>query len=173
MSEVPFSHIIFATTTTHDPFVWNFFLFVFLIGSVIALIILNSYSKKPDEWKHKSVVRDYYSSGRLKDLAESIKLTPATYAYDTPIKRFAQTIFFQKIGAVQGLSWKELEKLHQKDKQILERYIHDEELITWILNNQPPPKKSGGWFDHGSESKKDQYLVKLKTMVEKMEAWGE
>ncbi len=172
MIEVSYLPIIFATTPTHEPFVWNFLLFVFLIGSIIAIIMLMNYSKKPDEWKHKSVVGEYYSSGRLKDLAESIKLTPATYVQDTPIKHFVQTIFFQKIGSVQGLSEKELEKLHQKDKQTLERYIPDKELVMWILNNQPPPKR-GGWFTREDGSKKDQYLLKLKTMVEKMEAWGE
>ncbi len=170
MSEVSSFLSILATTPTHDPVVWYFLLFVFLIGSIVAVIVLMSYSKKPDEWKHTSVVGDYYSSGRLKDLAESIKLTPAMYTYDTPVKRFAQTIFFQKIGSVHTLSEKELQKLYQKDKQTLERYIPDKELVMWILNNQPPPKRKG-WFS--GESKKDQYLLKLKAMIEKMEAWGE
>lgn len=172
MIEVPYLPIIFATTSTHDPFVWNFLLFVFLIGSIIAIMVLIHYSKKPDEWKHKSVVGEYYSSGRLKDLADSIKLTPTTYVHDTPIKHFVQTIFFQKIGSIQQLSGKELEKLHQKDKQTLERYITDDELVMWILNNQPPPKR-GGWFNTKDGNKKDQYLLKLKAMIEKMEAWGE
>ncbi|MBN2065704.1 MAG: hypothetical protein JW771_02730 [Candidatus Thermoplasmatota archaeon] len=172
MSEVSYSPVIFATTPTHDPFVWYFLLFIFFIGSIVALIILMRYSRTPDEWKHTSVIGGYYSAGRLKDLAESVKLTPASYVHDTPIKQFVQTIFFQKIGSVYGISENELQKLYQKDKQTLEQYVHDKELVMWILNNQPPPKR-GGWFTRGSENKKNQYLLTLKAMVKKMEAWAE
>lgn len=161
------------TTATHDPNTWNFFLFLFIIASVFAIIVLLSYSKKPNDWQHKSVVTGYYSSGRLKDLAESIKITSVDYYHDTPIKRFAQNLFFQKVQSVRGLLPEEFEKLTQKDRTTLEVNVQDKEIVDWILNVRQNQAKSSSWFKKGEPSKKDQYLMDLKIMVDKMEAWGE
>lgn len=165
---------LLATTTGHDPNIWSFFLFLFIIGSVFAIIVLLSYSKKPDDWQHKSVISDYYVSGKLKDLAESIKVTPVDYQSDTPIKKLVQNLFFEKIRSIRSLSLEELEKLTgKKDRKTLEEIVQDTEIVDWILNVPKNQEKSQGFFKKDSVSKKEQYFMDLRSMVEKMEAWGE
>jgi len=173
VDRIPCTSLILTTTTSHDPNIWNLFFILFLIGGIITVIVLFKYSKKPNDWRHKSVINDYYVSGRLKDLAESIKVTPVDYRYDSSLKKFIQTLFFQKIQSVRGLSTEEFEKLTKKDRKTMEEIIQDKEIVDWIQNVQRKQDKPQGLFKKGGMNKKEQYLVDLKSMVEKMEVWGE
>lgn len=166
---------VLTAASPGDPSLWNFFLFIFIIGSIAAIFVLLSYSKKPEDWQHKSAIREYYASGRLKDLGESIKLTPVDYSDDAPLRKLIRTMFYEKIRSVYGLSAEEIQGLNVKNKKKLEEIIQDKEIVDWILNVKKKEDKSWlhGIFNKSGISGKEQYLMDINSILEKMEAWGE
>jgi len=165
------SSTILAVNSSIDNLVWNSLLFVFVIGGIIGAIILSSYSKKPEEWKHESRIEGDYNSGRLKGLADSIKINPVDDSDNAPIKRLIQIIFFEKYRAIHGISPEELMNLKTKDKVRLRQIIGDEEIANWILNVNSENKNK--FFKKGKISKKERYLMDINSVLDKMEVWGE
>ena len=72
---------------------WNFILLLFIISGVIIAIMLYLFSKKPEDWKHESKTDGGYYSGRLKDLAESIKNNPFNESSAAPLKKPSEFAF--------------------------------------------------------------------------------
>ena len=70
--------------------IWNTLLSLFIVGGILAAIVLFMYSKKPEDWKHESNIEKNIP-GRLKYLAESIKINPVDESESAPIKKIIQT----------------------------------------------------------------------------------
>jgi hypothetical protein len=173
MIEICFNIPILTTAASDDPGIWVFFLFIFMIGCIVALIILISHSKKPEDWQHKSVTGEYYASGRFKDLAESIKLITPDYIDNSHLKKLIITTFYEKIQSTRGLSVDDFKELNKKNKKKLEEIIQDRDIINWILNVST---KKENWLTNilkSKPSKRDQFFVDINIVLDKMEAWGE
>ena len=165
---------VFTTAASDDPAAWGLFLFIFIICSIGALIITLNFSKKAEDWQHKSAVGDYYASGRFKDLAESIRLTPIDFHSTSPLKNLIETAFYERIRSTRGLSDKEIQEIFSKNKNVMDEIIQDKEIVDWILNIR---KKEEKWisriFNKSKISKKEQYLMDINSILDKMEVWGE
>jgi hypothetical protein len=158
--------LVLATNAFSGPVLWNMLLLFSIIGAIIAIIVLFGYSKKPDDWKHESKIEGYYSPGKLRNLAESIKVSPIDYGDDAPMRKLVQTVFFDKVRSNCGLSGEEILKLKEKDKNKLREVIKDDEIVDWIYNI----KKKKGKKD--KMDKKEKYLMDVNQILDKMEAWG-
>jgi hypothetical protein len=122
--------------------------------------MLYLFSKKPEDWKHESKTDGGYNSGRLKDLAESIRKNPINENSVATLKNLIQTSFFEKYRLIKGVSPEELMDFKTKDRVRLRQIIGDEEIADWILD----VKKRG--------RKKEKYLMDINSILDKMEAWG-
>ena len=167
------SSSIFVANTSIDSIMWNVFLFLFIIGGIIATIIIYQYSKKPEDWKHKSKIDGQYLSGRLKGLAESIKINPIDESSNAQVKRLIQTIFFEKFRSVRGVSPEELMDLKTKDKVRLRQIIGDEDIADWILDVKQKKENKDFFLKREKIGKKERYLMDINSVLDKMEAWGE
>jgi len=152
-------------------FMWNLILILSIVCTSIVVILLFIFSKKIKEYKHEPILEEYYIPGNLNDFAIHLRNTPINYGNDIPIKKYVESLFFDKIQQKCSLSIDEVNKLYAKDKNILEKYVKDKELLDWILNRPKFVYKKG--FFKRNEVKKEQYIKEIKKMIEKMEMWGE
>ena len=81
------------TTNPYGTLTWNIILTLFIIGGIIAGIILFYFSKKPIEWKHTPKIEGQYFSGKLHNLADSIKFTSVDYSENAYLITIVQKIF--------------------------------------------------------------------------------
>jgi len=167
------SFFILAANTSIDSLIWNVFLLLFIVGGSIGAVILYLYSKKPEDWKHESKIDGGYNTGKLKSLAESIKINPIDGSSIAPVKRLIQTIFFEKFRSIRGVSPEELMDLKTKDKVRLRQIIGDEEIADWILDVKQKKENREYFFKREKIGKKERYLMDINSVLDKMEAWGE
>ena len=167
------SSSIFVANTSIDSLIWNVFLMLFIVGGSIGAVILYLYSKKPEDWKHESKIDGGYNTGRLKNLADSIKINPIDESSTAPVKRLIQTIFFEKFRSIRDVSPMELMDLKTKDKVRLRQIIGDEEIADWILDVKQKKENREYFFKRAKIGKKERYLMDINSVLDKMEAWGE
>ena len=167
------SFFILAVNTSIDSLIWNVLLLLFIVGGIIGALILYLYSKKPEDWKHESKIDGQYYSGRLKGLAESIKINPVDESSDAPIKKLIQTIFFEKFRSIRGVSPEELMDLKTKDRVRLRQIIGDEEIADWILDVKKKKENKKYFLQRDKIGKKEKHLMNINSILDKMEAWGE
>ena len=168
------SFFILAANTSIDSLIWNVLLLLFVVGGIIGAMILYLYSKKPEDWKHESKIDGGYNSGRLKSLAQSIKINPIDESSTAPAERLIQTIFFEKFRSIRGVSPAELMDLKTKDEVRLRQIIGDEEIADWILGiKKKKENKKYGFLKREKIGKKERYLMDINSVLDKMEAWGE
>jgi len=168
------SFFILAVNTSIDSLIWNVLLLLFVVGGIVGAIILYLYSKKPEDWKHESKIDGGYHSGRLKSLAQSLKINPIDEGDYAPAKRLIQTIFFEKFRSIRGVSPVELMDLKTKDEVRLRQIIGDEEIADWILGiTKKKEHKKFGFLKRDEIGKKEKYLMDINSVLDKMEAWGE
>jgi hypothetical protein len=175
-TNICFSYTILSSSISENLGLWYFLLFLFIIGIVFASIVLLIYSKKPEDWKHESVTENFEETGRLKDLAGSIKLSSADYSTSAPINNLIKTVFFEKVYSVKGsFSSEEYKDLYGKDRGRLMEILGDGKIVDWILdfNEKKTRGISGGFLGKNYVSKKGRYLNELNNVLDKMEAWGE
>jgi hypothetical protein len=162
---------ILAIDISIDSIIWRTFILFFIVGAIIISLILYLYSKKPDDWKHESKIDGGYCPGRLKDLAESIKINPNDQTSDVSAKKLIQDIFFEKFRTLRGVSIDELMDLKTKDRVRLRQIVGDEEIADWILNIKK--KKVNSLLKRNKIGKKEKYLMEINSVLDKMGAWGE
>ena len=167
------SFFILAVNTSIDTLIWNVLLLLFVVGGIVGAIILYLCSKKPEDWKHESKIDGGYNSGRLKSLAQSIKINPVDEGDYAPAKRLIQTIFFEKFRSIHGVSPAELMDLKTKDEVRLRQIIGDEEIADWILDVKQKKESREYFFKRVKIGKKERYLMDINSVLDKMEAWGE
>ena len=165
------SSTILVLNISIDALVWNVLLILFIVGGIIGTIILYLFSKKPDDWKHESLIDGQYYPGRLKGLAESMKINIIDNRYDAPIKRLIRTIFFEKFQSIRGISLDELMDLQAKDKVRLRQIIGDEEIADWIFNVKKNKEDKKYTFLNRDSGKAEKYLMEINSILDKMEAW--
>jgi len=167
------SSSIFVANTSIDSLIWNVFLLLFIVGGSLGAVILYLYSKKPEDWKHESKIDGGYNTGRLKRLADSIKINPIDESSIAPVKRLIQTIFFEKFRSIRGVSPEELMDLKTKDKVRLRQIIGDDEIADWILDVKQKKENREYFLKREKIGKKERYLMDINSVLDKMEAWGE
>ena len=164
------SPFILAANTSNDSFIWNVFLLFFIISGVAVAIILYLNSKKPEDWKHESIIDSGNYSGRLRDLAKSIKINSVDEDQRIHLKKLIQSIYFEKFRSIRGVSPEELMDLNTKDRVRLRQIIGDEEIADWVLGIK---KKKSIFVKKEKIKKKEKYLMDINSILDKMEAWGE
>ena len=175
ISKILHSTIVLATNNSMESFLWWFFIVLLIIGGIVVGAMLLIFSRKPDDWEHIPMLDESYTGGRLNYFSNSIKLAPTDHNVQSPIKNHIQMLFFEKVRAVRGMSADEVIEMKTKDQKKFRKLIQNDEIADWILNVKSKEEKKG-FFDFlktNKEEKKQKYVTKINTILDKMEAWGE
>jgi len=164
--------IILTTDNEIGPALWYFFIIALSIVGLIAIILIFIRSKQPEEWEHKPLTDENYTSGSLTNLAESIRTMPVDYSDNSSLKTHIEMMFYEKIRNIYGFSIGELVEMKNTNPEKLKALIKDHEITDWILNFQNKEKNvNQGFFDKNKISKKEIFLQDLNQIINKMERW--
>jgi len=166
---------ILVTQSIDDSLVWYFFMIFLIITGIVAGVLIFIYSKKPDEWEHIPIIDKHYVPGKLRYLVDSVKTMPIDYSDASPMKEYVQTIFFEKIRASHGITVGELFNMKEKNPRKLANIINDKEIVDFIFNFQSKEEKVGfgNFFKSDKIDARKKYFGDLKSVLDKMEVWGE
>jgi hypothetical protein len=160
---------VLATDNPIGPALWYFFMITLIIGGIIAILVLFIRSKQPEDWEHKPITDENYTTGSLTHLADSIRSMSVD---NTLLKNHIEMMFFEKIRTTHGFSIGELIEMKNKDPNKLRALIKDEEISDWILSiNHKEKKTSQGFFNKEKISKKERYLMDINKVLDRMERW--
>lgn len=175
VNNIQYNNIILVTKGSDDPVLWYFFLLFFIIIGIISVVLIFLYSKIPEEWEHNPTIDKYYEPGKLRYLANSVKLMPVDYSDTSSMKEYIQILFFEKIRALYGIPARELMSLKRKNPEKLHEIIKDKEIVDFILNfeNKEEKRKFGDGFKQNRSDRRKKYFKDINLILDKMEAWGE
>lgn len=167
------NNIIFLATNNSSDYSWIFFIVILTISGFILGALLLSFSNKPNEWEHLPLTDEFFSGGRLNNIANSIKYSSDLGEY-WPIKNQIETLFFEKVRATRGMTSDEIFELRNSDPNRFKTIIQDKGISDWIFNvKQEEKKRFFDFFRSNKEEKKQKNLSKINSILDKMEAWGE
>ena len=172
LENIPCNTIVLAANNSSD-FTWIFFIVILIISGLIIAALLFSFSDKPADWEHLPLTDDFFSGGRLNNIAKTIKYSSEQGEY-WPIKNQIETLFFEKVQATRGITHEEINDLKNRDPNKLRSIIKDKEISDWIFNVEQKEKKR--FFDFlriNKEEEKQKNLSKINLILDKMEMWGE
>lgn len=144
---------------------WIASIIAFIIIIIIGLILLTLLSKKPENWEHKPVINNYYSSGQVKSLTDSLKMMNPNYN-NRSLKDFINSIFYEKVRSTYGLTFEQLEDYKIKNRKKLEQMIQNKKISEWIFNDEKQSSLKRGI------GRKEQFLLEIESIIDKMEMWG-
>jgi len=164
--------IILTTGNEVGPALWYFFIIALSIVGLIVILLIFIRSKQPEEWEHKPLTDENYTSGSLTNLAESIRTMQVDYSDNSPLKTHIEMMFYEKIRNIYGFSIGELIEMKNINPEKLKALIKDDEITEWILNFKNKEKNiNQGFFDKNKISKKEIFLQDLNQIINKMEKW--
>jgi len=170
--DILLNSIILTTDNEIGPALWFLFIIALSIFGLISIILLFMRSKQPEEWEHKPLTDENYTSGSLTNLAESIRTMPVDYSDNSSLKTHIEMMFYEKIRNIYGFSIGELVEMKNTNPEKLKALINDYEITDWVLNFQNKGKNSNqGFFDKNKVSKKEIFLQELNQIINKMEGW--
>ena len=164
----------FTSTTTSTNLAqsnWYLILLFMILGSIAACLVLFMFTKNPKEWQHVSLAKEMNTTGKLKDLAESIKAISAKQTGYLPIQGLIKRLFFEKVKSIRGLSDAQMQMLYKNDQGMLQTHINDAAIIEWIVS-ATPQQQGFHFFEKEKKKTRDQTMINLKNILEKMEAWN-
>jgi len=164
--------LVLATNNSSD-LTWIFFIVILIISGLILGALLLFFSNNPTDWEHLPLTDDFFSGGKLNNIAKTIKYSSTQGVY-WPIKNQIETLFFEKLCATRGMTTEQIYDLKNRDPNKLRSIIHNKEISDWIFNVKNEEKK--GFFNFLTRNKKEERqknLVKINSILDKMEAWGE
>lgn len=164
-------NIVLAIKNSMDAFLWWFFIVLFIIGGIIIGAMLLIFSRKPDDWEHKPIIDEPSFGGRLNYFVNTLKEAPS-YSDDSPLKSHIQILFFEKVKAVHGITTEDLFNMKINEPKKLRNIIRNNEIADWILDVKPKDEKKD-FFKTNKEEKKQKYISKINSILDKMEVWGE
>ena len=151
------------------PLLWYFFLIIFIISGLILIIYVFLRSKQPDDWEHRPLTDEFYNTGSLTNLSESIRINQYSYGNENDLKNHIIMMFFEKIRTIHDLPIGLLIEMKDKNPNKLEALIDDKEISNWILFNK---KEKKNLFEN-KKTKKERFFNNYNKILAKMEAWGE
>ncbi len=149
---------------------WYLVLLFMILGSIAVCLLLFMMTKNPKEWQHTSQVKEMQTTGRLKDLAESIKTMSGKQSRFLPVQGLIKRLFFEKVKSIRNLSDEEMQKLYKNDSETLQKYIKDKEIVEWLITSSAQRQQTSRFFR--KEKTQDQTVTNLNRIVEKMEVWA-
>ena len=162
---------VLTTENTIGPALWYFFIIFLVIAGVILTILLFIISKPLENWEHCPITDSIYVKGNLTNLAESIRLNPVDYSNHSTIKNHIEMMFFEKIRTIHGFSIGEIIEMKNKDPNRLRAVINDNKISDWILNIKE--KKLDQNVISKNRNKKKVFLLEMRSVLDKMDVWGE
>jgi len=153
---------------TTDPWLWNLFLFLLILGTSAAGVLLYVFSSTPENWQHTSVLTiDADEDTRYTELT---RLIQASSTSPLPqLKQMMQSTFLEKVRLAKGMTSDSFFFFREHDPGYFRKLIADDELYDWLF------------FDHFAshvvekgkqqKNKHQRFLSEMQMMMKKMEAW--
>ncbi len=139
--------------------VWTSFVIFCIAATAIFTLLLYKLSNKPEEFDHRSSLKEKQIPGLLKDLSTNLRDEKKLKKYRSSIKNTIIVMFLQKIEEKEKLSREKIIDMKNNKPREFYQIIGDKEIYNFILN-----------FDENKVNK-EKYLKEINMILDKMEAW--